>query len=306
MPHFRLTSVVIAALALGASASAPAPAPLPASDPWEYRRPERAARTGTFADAELNESSGVAASRTHPGVLWTIEDSHNGAVVFATDTLGRALRAIRLDHAANTDWEAIALGPCPTGRCLHVADIGDNLARRASVTIYRLPEPNPSATRASVAVTDSLSIVYPDGAHDAEGLFVTDSGAMVIVTKGRNEEVRAFRIPASAWAAGRATAEPLGVLPITTDRQSGRLVTDAALSPDGRRIAVRTYRDIYFFTRGAGDRFESATPGVACDIFGLEAQGEGVDWLDDSMLVLTTETNFGIRGGVSVARCPAR
>ena len=304
MRNPRVTSAVIAALALGASASSPAPAPLPASDPWEYRRPERAVRTGTFAETDLKESSGVAASRAHPGVLWTVEDSDNDPVVFATDTLGRALGRIEIGGAANTDWEAVALGACPAGHCLYIGDIGDNLARRRRVTIYRLPEPAPAAAGTQLPA-ESLSIAYPDGAHDAEGLFVTGEGTLVIVTKGRNEPVQAFRVPAAAWRTGRATAEPLGTLPITTDRPSGRLVTDAALSPDGRAIAVRTYRDIYFFTRGAGDRFESVTPGVACDIFGLETQGEGVDWLDAKTLVLTTEANFGVPGGVSVVRCPA-
>ena len=301
----RITSAVVAALALGASASSPAPAPLPASDPWEYRRPERAARTGTFADAELKESSGVAASRAHAGLLWTIEDSHNDPVVFATDTLGSIRGSFRITGAGNVDWEAIAVGPCLAGHCLYVGDIGDNLARRDRVTVYRVAEPAPSLAGPAVAA-ESLSIAYPDGAHDAEALFVTADGTMVIVTKGRNEAVRAFRVPAKAWHGGRTTAEAIGMLPITTDRTSGRLVTDAALAPDGRLIAVRTYRDVYFFTRGAGDRFESGSPGVACDIFGLETQGEGVDWLDGETLVLTTEANFGIPGGVSVARCRAR
>ena len=305
MRHPRITSALIAALALGASASSPAPAPLPASDPWEYRRPEHAARTGTFADSDLDESSGVAASRSHPGVLWTVEDSDNDPVVFAVDTLGRVLARVTLAGARNVDWEAVAVGPCPAGSCIYVGDIGDNLARRDRVTVYRIPEPAPGPAPGPVPA-ESLSIAWPDGAHDAEAMFVTGEGSLVVVTKGRNEPVQAFRVAAAAWASGRATAEALGTLPITTDRPGGRLVTDAALAPDGRRIAVRTYRDIYFFTRGSADRFESPNPGLACDIFGLEAQGEGVDWLDAATLVLTSETNFGIPGGVSIARCPAR
>ena len=55
---------------------------------WQVRAPVRADRTGTFEDPRVGESSGVAASPAHPGVFWTVNDSGNDPVLFATDTLG--------------------------------------------------------------------------------------------------------------------------------------------------------------------------------------------------------------------------
>jgi hypothetical protein len=55
----------------------------------------------------------------------------------------RAARPGAGDRRAVTDWEDVAAGPCPGGRCLYVADIGDNTASRPSVTVYRVPEPRP-------------------------------------------------------------------------------------------------------------------------------------------------------------------
>jgi hypothetical protein len=88
----------------------------------------------------LPESSGLAVSRRTPGRLWTHNDS-GGPVLFALDAGGAVTGRVRLTGADVQDWEAIAAGPCGTGACLYVADIGDNAARRRRVTIYRLPEP---------------------------------------------------------------------------------------------------------------------------------------------------------------------
>ena len=73
----------------------------------------------------LSEASGLALSRRVPGRLWTHNDSGEPVVV-ALDARGSVTGRIRLMGAAVEDWEAIAVGPCGTGSCLHVGDIGDN------------------------------------------------------------------------------------------------------------------------------------------------------------------------------------
>src|SRR5687768_720191 len=88
----------------------------------------------------LSEASGLAASRRAPGRLWTHNDSGEPVVV-VLDARGAVTGRVRLAGAAVQDWEAIAVGPCGTGSCLHVGDIGDNEAKRKRITIYRLPEP---------------------------------------------------------------------------------------------------------------------------------------------------------------------
>ena len=87
----------------------------------------RVARTGTLHSPRVTESSGVAASRAHPGVLWTHNDSGDDAYVYATDLAGADRGLVRIRGARAVDWEDIALGPCPTrrGACLYIADTGD-------------------------------------------------------------------------------------------------------------------------------------------------------------------------------------
>src|SRR5205085_6750727 len=95
--------------------------------------PADAHRTGTFRNRALRESSGVAVSREHPGILWTFNDSDNPPYLFATDTLGGDRGTFEVAGAENVDWEAMALAPCASGSCVYLADTGDDLERRSSV-----------------------------------------------------------------------------------------------------------------------------------------------------------------------------
>ena len=103
------------------------------------------APTGTLHSPRVKESSGIAASRAHVGVLWTHNDSGDDAYVYATDLAGADRGVVRVRGARAVDWEDIALGPCPTrrGTCLYIADTGDNEMARKSVVIYAVAEPDP-------------------------------------------------------------------------------------------------------------------------------------------------------------------
>jgi hypothetical protein len=266
---------------------------------------------GTFRSARVIESSGVAVSRAHPGILWTHNDSGDGPYVYATDLRGDDRGAIRVSGAGAVDWEDIALGPCPQARggCLYIGDTGDNLERRTSVRLYVVPEPEPPVSPAdSQRVTSAalgLSLRYPDGPHDVEALFVSPlDTAVYLISKGRNGRIRLYRVPRTAWgAAGTVTARLLQTLPIVPKPAAGRLVTAAAVRADGGLVAVRTYREIYFFIPARDGRLvPSGRP--ACSLAGDERLGEAVDFLDDSTLVLTSEADLLGPGTIHTVRCP--
>lgn len=266
---------------------------------WRPADTSNVRQSGRFADNRLTESSGVATSRSHPGVLWTHNDAGNPAVLFATDTLGRAIGRYTVTGARSVDWEDIALGPCPSGECLYIGDVGDNEEQRPAVVIYRVPEPDPSARRGATLPADTLRIRYPDRPRDVEALFVDGDGGTWLVSKGRSTGILLYHVPAAAWEAGGAVARLVDTLPIQHHLPSGRLVSGAAIAPDGRRVVIRTYRDLFLFTLEAG-RLQPAAPPNRCDILGLEPQGEAVDWFDDSTLVLTSESR---RGPIHLLRC---
>ena len=264
--------------------------------------------TSTFRSPRVRESSGVAVSRAHAGVLWTHNDSGDDPYVYATDLAGTDRGLVRIRGARAVDWEDIALGPCPTGggACLYIADTGDNERVRKSVVIYAVPEPDPPA-KAGRAVPSApaaaLRLRYRGGPDDVEAIYVSPrDSALYLVSKGRSGVVELYRVSRNAWDGDTVVAaSPLQQLPIAPFAAVGRLVTGAAIRPDGELVAIRTYTEIYTFVAGAGGLL-SPSGWPVCNVTGLEPQGEAIDFLDDSTFVLTSEAASIGRGLIHTVR----
>lgn len=281
--------------------------PALAQSVWTITAPTRVVPLGTFAESTLTEASAAAASRRQPGVIWTLNDSGNEPWIYAVDSAGRTLGIFRVTGAHNFDWETLTLSPCPAGSCLIIGDTGDNPEHRPSVTLYRIPEPTVNPATAEVLTptppADTMGMRYPDGPHDVEALYADSAGNLFFVTKGRTKGITLFRLPAGAWAAAPAAVpERIDSLPIQPFQAIGQWVTDAALSPDGRRVAVRTYSAIFFFTVGEGGRL-TPDQNRECFFGQLEPQGEGVTWLDDHRLLLTSESSSTSPGTLFLVEC---
>jgi len=267
-------------------------------------------RTGTLRSPPITESSGVAVSRRHPGVLWTHNDSGDGPMLYATNLAGADLGRYLVPGAANYDWEDIAVAPCPDQRrdCLYIADTGDNGERRRTATLYIVPEPTAPPKAADgdeparvTARARAVRVRYPDGAHDVEVMWVEPDGAVQLVSKGTFGPMARYLVPRGALDHDTATAVLLERLPLVPQRALGRLVTGAALSPNGTRVVIRTYTELFFFRRGK-DR-NLIEDGPPCWLGTLDPQGEGVAFLDDSTLVLTSEGVLGHAGAIHRIRC---
>ncbi len=268
--------------------------------------------TGRFAEPDLVEASGVVASTRVAGVLWSQNDSGNDERVFAYDSTGRALGAVRVRGSNNRDWEAIAIGVCPQGSCLYIGDVGDNAARRDSVIIWRIPEPLPSDTISPQA--ERLYIRYQDGPRDVEAMYVAPDSSIMLISKrpdrdaaGRSRAARIYRITPTAWQQPRAIrAEIVDSLPITPlARDYKTWITDASLEGvrgnGARRLAVRTYNDVYIFSVDTLTWQPSALM-AHCSLHALrDGSGEGVTWLADGRLLFNSE---GSGARLQSGRCP--
>jgi len=288
-------------------------------------RPSVATITGYLHRRDLVESSGAALSATQPGVLFTINDSGNEPILYATDSSGADRGAWRVTGATNVDWESIAIGPCAGDggpgsvsagppRCVYIGDTGDNDARHAARAIYRIPEPTATAAgrTGATAPAERVSYAYEGGPRDVEALTVGASGEIALYTKRPLRDARGalrpalvFRLPSTVWAsATRATAALADSLPAIHPGggPGASLVTDAALRGDGRRVAVRTYTTVYVYASdpATGRIAPGARPAI-CDVSAVGGDtGEGITWTADGRLLLTSE---GRASSVDVVRC---
>jgi len=268
----------------------------------------------------LAENSAAAASVRHPGVLYSLNDSGNDSWLYAFDSTGADRGRLRLLGALNRDWEAAAVGPCANGggrSCVYVGDVGDNGLERPWVRIYRGVEPESLAEGASVDVSaDSITFRYPDRPHNVESMVVAPDGGLLLITKERMlgaanvpRPTLVYRVDPSAWGreAGHveqaALFDSLPIVPLSSPR---RAVTDAALSPDGRYLIVRTYAEVFLFaTDSLTGRVRPGAPHTECRVTDIgEAQGEGVGFLgvaNGARLALTSE---GSNEPLRLVTCP--
>ena len=242
------------------------------------RRPTEARVISTIVDPALPEVSGCAATRRG---VWVHNDSGNPPELFLLNpSNGRVRRRVPLAGATNIDWEDIAF---EKGQLL-VGDIGDNNATRADVVLYRVPESAPSGPAVGLRVT------YPDGAHNAEAL-VLQGGDAFVITKADDGHAAVYVLRGAATlVAGSYRFERIGGVDITTE---GLLfpnrITGADVSPDGRRVVLRTYQFLYLLERGRQQPFDSVWSAIPKPIeVPLLAQAEAVCVSPDGRRAYTT------------------
>jgi hypothetical protein len=212
---------------------------------------------------------------------WAINDSGHTAELHALDRRGRLVASVPVAGSSNGDWEDLAR----VGPELYIADIGDNNHERDDLVVYRVREPVIAARTTRKAV--AFPFRYPDGRHDGEGIVVNPAnGTIYVLTKG--DETRVYRFP-RPLEPGR----PVVLQRIRAAEVVARLiqVTGAAASPDGTRIAIRTYSEAYELRRRKGRSFESAFTGAVEYVpLPIERQGESITYtLGGAALVTTSE-----------------
>lgn len=233
-----------------------------------------------MTDPRLTEVSGLVASRTQAGILWTHNDSGDSARIFALDASGAVRAQYTLTGATNVDWEDIALGPGPIPgvEYLYIGDIGDNTLTRTGVQVYRVPEPTVPAGTGSYDLSGAarLELRYPNGARNAESLLVDPrSGAITILMKRvASESIRIYRAPANLAGGSTTTLVDVGqlALPGTTSNATG-----ADISRDARTVLVRTYANVYAYNVASGGSIEAGLATLPCAAnITAEPQGEAI------------------------------
>jgi hypothetical protein len=252
----------------------------------------------------LTESSGVASSSVSDEWLFTHEDSGAASEVHAVGTDGRLLATFRLGVQAR-DWEDMARA----GDTLYLADIGDNRgARDLGLLVHQVPEPAVDPAREGVVTdlppTASYRLRYPDLPRDAETLLVhPGTGRAYVVTKGvlGRPEVWAAPLPLLPGGVPNVLERVAQVDPRRTGTSGGPgigraanvLVTAGDVSPDGGRVALRTYTDLYEWRVPDGDVAAAFDEDPVVVPLPPTVQGEGLAYTRDGTALLTTTEGAG-------------
>lgn len=235
-----------------------------------------------IGDHRIRESSGLAASSSHPGVLYTHNDRGHAADIFAVDEDGETAAVLTLDGVDAVDWEDIAV--TPDGR-IWVADIGDNDTERRRVSVYVAEEPD-TLVDAEVGST-RYRLAYEDGPHNAEALMVhPTSGRLYLVTKESD---------AGGVYAAPERLRSDGVNTLTKVADSPPSVTAAAYSPDGRVFVLRNYNSAFAYTDLGGSPWVLLLPD--------SSKGESLTFASDGTDILVGSE--GLESAVSRVRLPA-
>jgi hypothetical protein len=289
----------------------PDPTIVPASTPVSW--PPRPAGCPAFVEASeaagggplgttpaaLGEVSGMAVSRTNPGLLWVHNDSGDQARLYLVGEDLAVRTTLDLPGVFALDWEAMSAGPGPGGEpWLWVADTGDNFLLRSFAELHGFPEPAFGATppaQATAGGVVTLRVRYPDGPADVEAFAVdprTGDGFLFLKTLDAAGRSDVLRVPASALREGGAVeAERAGAVAVSNGETGARA---ADLSGDGTLVAVKDLTTTSIWLRGPDDDLPAllaAEPEAPCHQ--ELGRGEAMALAADGSQVWTLEEGVG-------------
>ena len=285
----RAVATVALLLALSLAGCADAERPVPGTQ-----------LSGLLLDPQLSETSGLAASRRHRDVLWLHDDGGNPARLFAVSTRGQRLATLRLEGVPKTDWEDIAAFELDGRAYLLIADTGDNGGLRKTLQLHIVEEPD-RIENARLKPAWSIAFRWPDGARDCEAVAVDAARGQILLVSKKRQPPELFALPLRPAGTGLLTATRAGLLAgvpqadADTRRRSARRarlvsqVTAADVSPDGRTLAVMTYRNLLLYPRGARQGWADAVARPPkTSVLPWLPQAEALGWSADGRSLYAT------------------
>jgi hypothetical protein len=224
----------------------------------------------TITDPRITESSGLAASTTHPGIFYTHNDKGSGPQLFALAEDGAVKAAIDLVGAPDDDWEDLSI--LPDGN-VWIGNIGgsDPPGRdEVSLVWFREPETLTDGEQPWL----SFRLTFEDGPHDSEALLIDPRDRRKYVVTKDSPVGGIYAAPPKLFKNKPSPLERIGDAPPN--------VTGGSFAPDGERFVLRNYRQAFIYTS-----FDDTDP-VTVQL-PQSAQGESIVLLEDGDLLVGSE-----------------
>ncbi len=236
---------------------------------------------GKVDNDEIDEASGLAASRINHNMLWTHNDSGDKSRIFLISDKAQHIGEFYLKDAKLRDAEDIAVGPGPkVGESyIFLGDIGDNSASKDIKQIYVFPEPDIDGRQLPITDTiegyDVIHFQYPDRNRDAETLMVDPLTRNIYIVSKREINVVMYRINYPYTLNDTITAEKIGVLPLS-------IITGGDISPEGNEVLLKSYNAVYYYKLIGDEKVESIISKQPTLLpYAAEPQGEAICWKVD-------------------------
>ena len=187
----------------------------------------------------ITESSGITVSRRNPELFWTHNDGGGRRqVLYAITRTGQSVAEFRVTGAVLEDWEDIA---ADSQGHLFLGDIGNNDAKRSSIAVHQVDEPDTKETQSGLArVTRTWNLRYPATPFDCESLFVWNDYGYLISKVFDDERADIYRFSLTNSA-------PFQTLEVVDEIKIDSPVTAADISQDGNLLAVLAKNGAYVF-----------------------------------------------------------
>ncbi|MFM6949116.1 MAG: hypothetical protein ACKOWQ_08885 [Aquirufa sp.] len=299
--------------------SSPAPTPVPPTPVDTESSYNEYLDKGIIENGQLDEGSGLIASRKNPGYFWALNDSGDPNRLFYFDSNGKGKKEFYLTNANNRDWEDMSITTEADGSStIYVADFGDNNVVYQSYNIYWFTEPTVSNSGPdinAISQVKKLTFVLPDGMRDMECLLVDQVSKDIFIVSKREDLKRLYKISAANVKDGAVlTAEFINELsfsnPFSSNTSVKELfyVTAGDVSFDNKEIIIRNYGYIYYWKRKDGESIPDALARQAKTVpcrskyssaDGLgEPQGEGLAFAADAQGYYTISESAALPGGI--------
>jgi hypothetical protein len=241
---------------------------------------------GVIENTAIKEASGIVASYRNKGLLWTHNDSGDSNRIFSMDANGKGTREFFLEGVINRDWEAIGMANFTEGSFIYVADIGDNNANYSDYAIYRVPEPEITASTPKTNTlrnVQKISFRYPDGARDAEAFLIDQNTKDIFIISKREDKKRLYRLSFPQSYTLTTTAEFVQELTtFSTGTVQTAYITDATVSADNQEVIIKNYLQIFHWQRVNNETIPNALKRNPTILpYNIEPQGEGVCFAQD-------------------------
>ena len=244
----------------------------------------------------LNEVSGTETT-LNSELIWMLNDGGNKPKLYGVSTNGKIKKEVAI-KAKNKDWEDLTSDDDGN---IYIGDFGNNYSKRKNLVILKVDKKYLDEKNAEV---EKIEFKYPNQTKfppkkkqlffDAEAFFYFNN-YLYVFTKSRVKnkfgKTSLYKIPAKA---GKYTAEFISEFENCNDLQCW--ITSADISPDGKKVALLSQKNILIFSDFKNDNFLSGK--IETISLKHNSQKEGICFKNDKTLLITDEKAHGSGGNL--------